>query len=129
MPQFAIVDDSVEDRFFLRRVLKKSFPQSKVVEFGYAVDAIAFLRSPARQTLDAIFVDINMPQMNGFEFADLYASLYPELTGDAEFYIVSHSIDPDHRIRANAHPAVTDYLEKPVDISQIMLAARTAAQP
>ena len=62
-----------------------------------------------------LFIDINMPRMDGFEFADAYMELYPELRGGAPLYIVSSSLNPDDRARAEAHPAVSGYIEKPVD--------------
>ena len=109
-----VVEDSREDRFFLRRGLRAAFDKLDVIEFAYVEEAIAYLRSPERPSLSLILVDINMPRLNGFEFADAFAKLYPELRGDALFYIVSSSIDPDDLDRARSHPVVTGFLKKPI---------------
>ena len=110
----AIVEDGREDRFFLRRMLGKVFPDCEVHEFPYAEEALTFLKSPDRARLDVIFVDINMPRMDGFEFADCYQELYPELKGQTQLYVVSSSINPDDRVRVEEHPAIVGFFEKPV---------------
>ncbi|MFK7941895.1 MAG: two-component system response regulator [Paracoccaceae bacterium] len=109
-----IVDDLKEDRYFLRRAIKKVFPDIGLREFAYAEDALAYLRSPDREPLALLLVDINMPRMNGFEFVDAFQQLYPELKGNARLYVMSGSIDPNDQERALRQPSVTGYLEKPV---------------
>ncbi len=109
-----ILEDSSSDLFFIRRVLKKAIPDSALHEFNYAEDALTFLRSADRPNFDLLLVDINMPRMTGFEFADAYFELYPELRGNAPVYIVSSSLNPEDQAYAKAHPAVNGYLEKPV---------------
>lgn len=108
-----LIDDSEDDRFFARRALKKLEPDVELHEFSYAEDALSFLRSPERPVLDMLLVDINMPRMDGFEFADAYLDLYPELRGKAPVFIASSSLNPADRERADAHPGVTGFVEKP----------------
>ena len=113
MPSILLLDDAKEDRFFVTYNLRKLAPDAQVHEFSYVEDALAFLRSPDRPKLDLLLVDINMPRANGFEFADAYLDLYPELRGDARVYIMTGSINPEDKARAEAHEAVRGYIEKP----------------
>lgn len=119
MPEILILDDSTEDRFFIRRVLKKAAPDVKTHEFSYADQALSFLRSPGRPHVDLLLVDIDLPRMDGFEFANQFLQLYAELRGDAPLYVVSNSINPDDRSRVNAHPAIDGFIEKPVTVDDI----------
>lgn len=112
----AIIEDRQEDRFFLSLAIKDAFAGAEVIEFAYAADALGYLRSPNRPKFDFLLVDISMPQMSGFEFADAYEQLYPELKGRARLYITSSSIDPSDRVRAERHVAVSGFLEKPVSV-------------
>ncbi len=109
-----LVDDCDADRYFFKRNLKKVAPSAEVVEFIYAQDALKYLKSPGREQFDFVFVDINMPRLDGFEFADAYAALYPELRGHARMYICSSSINPADRLRTDEHPMIDGYCEKPV---------------
>lgn len=112
--QVAIIEDSIEDRFFLRRALKEVRPDCEVVEFSFVEESLAFLRSPDRAQLDLIFVDINTPRMTGFDFIDAYETLYPELKKLTKVYVISSSINPDDSTRAETHPVVAGFLRKPI---------------
>lgn len=121
MQTILVLDDATEDRYFARRALKKALPDCEMHEFAYADDALGFLRSPERPKLDLVIVDINMPRMTGFEFAEAYADLYPELRGSAPLYIVTGSVDPEDEARAERLPGVSGFLEKPVTKAKVDL--------
>lgn len=112
MPVILLLDDAKEDRFFIIHTIKRVSPNAKVHEFAYVADALAFLKSPDRPKLDLLLVDINMPRASGFDFVDAYTELYPELRGDAPVYILTGSINPKDRERAEAHPAIHGFIEK-----------------
>jgi len=113
MPVILLLDDTKEDRFFVTYNLRKLAPDAEIHEFSYVEDALAFLKSPNRPKIDLLLVDINMPRATGFEFAGTYLELYPELRGDARVYILTGSINPEDRARAEAHEAVRGFIEKP----------------
>lgn len=119
MKTVLVIDDSEEDRFFTGRTIKKVRPGIEVHEFSYAEDAIGFLRSPERPNFDMLLVDINMPRMDGFEFADAFLALYPELRGHATIYITSSSLNPADQVRAEDHPGIAGFVEKPLTFERI----------
>ena len=124
MRTILLLDDSREDRFIVCFGLKEAVPDADIHEFAYAEEALAFLRSPKRPDFDLLLVDINMPRMTGFEFADAYLELYPELRGGAPVYIMSGSLNPDDAARAEAHPAIAGFIGKPLKgeaIEQVVL--------
>lgn len=122
-----IVEDSEAERFFLRRTIAKCRPGAEVVEFSYAEEALAHLGAPGSAAFDNVFVDINMPRMDGFDFATRFADLAPAVRGTARLWVVSHSIDPADRARAEAHPAIDGFLPKTygdADIDRILPRAK-----
>ncbi|MEM6639811.1 MAG: response regulator, partial [Pseudomonadota bacterium] len=68
----------------------------------------------ASSGVNIIFVDINLPRMDGFEFADLYQESFPELRSRVRLYMLSGSINPADRVRAEQHPAISGFFEKPL---------------
>ncbi|TXD85229.1 response regulator [Subsaximicrobium wynnwilliamsii] len=61
-----IVDDDEDDRFFFRSAVRKYNPSYKCVEAENGDDALQQLRK-AEQLPDFIFLDLNMPKMDGRE--------------------------------------------------------------
>lgn len=114
-----VVEDSAEDRFFLRRALKSAFPSCECHECAYATEALEYLATADSAGIDVIFVDINLPRMGGFEFADIYEQRYPELRSRVRLYIMSSSINPEDRLRAERHPAVSGFFEKPLPVGAL----------
>lgn len=123
----AVVEDRREDRFFLSIALEQADHPCEVFEFSQAQPALDFLKSPNRPQLDLLLVDIGMPRMDGFEFADAFHQLYPQLKGSAQLYITSSSIDPYDRKRASDHPAVAGFIEKPVETDTLRPILQAAA--
>lgn len=119
MQDILVIDDSEDDRYFTSRAFKKSKPGVTLHEFSYAQDALSFLRSPDRPNFDILLVDINLPRMDGFEFADAYLELYPELRGTAPVFIVSGTLNPADQLRAGAHAAIAGFLGKPITAKSI----------
>lgn len=127
MPKIMIIDDFLEDRFFLERLLSKYLDGLDIVEFAYGEDALAHLRGADKASYDLIFVDINMLRMNGFEFADFYLSMFTKHEKRAELVLVSGTFDPDDVALAEAHPGILGLLQKPItseDLGELLSAWR-----
>lgn len=73
-----------------------------------------------KETLpDVIFLDINMPVMNGWEFLEAYEKLGSKIKKKSKLYVVSSSIDSNDKAKAKKYKTVTDYIIKPVSIDQL----------
>lgn len=63
---------------------------------------------------DIIFLDLNMPVMNGFEFLQEYKERYSELKKNIQIYVLTSSINPKDREKIKEYP-IAGYLCKPLD--------------
>lgn len=63
---------------------------------------------------DVILLDLNMPEMNGWQFLEAVET-YDEVMRNISLHIVSSSIDPEDVNRAESSPAVRSFVAKPLN--------------
>ena len=68
---------------------------------------------------DVIFLDINMPIMDGFQFMEEYVKIKPELNKKITIYMVSSSVDAVDIERAKSISDISDYIIKPIEPKQL----------
>lgn len=67
---------------------------------------------------DIIFLDLNMPVMDGWEFLAEFVKIKNNFEKKITLYVVSSSIDPRDLERAKSFNLVTDYLIKPIELKK-----------
>jgi CheY-like chemotaxis protein len=111
----AIIDDDIIFHFIFSKLMENLQGVNEVLIFSDGKEAIDFINSNINnldKLPDIIFLDINMPVMNGWQFLDRYKLL--EMKKKIMIYIVSSSNNPDDIIDAKAILEVSDYLVKPI---------------
>ncbi len=112
---FMIIDDDPDDRMFLKRGLKKALTSSVCFEAGDGIEALQFL-SNAKQLPDFIFLDMNMPRMDGRE-------CLKELKNDAKLkniMVIMYSTSFSERSIAEfLKLGASSYLNKPTDMNKL----------
>ncbi len=68
---------------------------------------------------DIIFIDLNMPIMDGWEFIEQFTKIEKKFKKTITLYIVSSSIDPVDINRAKSLKNIKDYLIKPTPIKEL----------
>lgn len=116
-PIIAIVDDDKIFQLTASKTIIATQVTDRVLQFGNGEEALQFLRdniSNPQVLPDYIFLDINMPFVDGWMFLEDYAVIKAGLAKPVKIYMVSSSIDPRDIARAKKNTDVTDYVVKPV---------------
>ena len=97
--KIVLIDDDEDDNY-LHRTCIESIENAKVVgEFCRAREALTWFQQGPRN-VDIIFLDINMPEMNGFEFLEKYYELDKSLHAKMLVFLLTSSLLDVDRQRA-----------------------------
>lgn len=109
-----LVDDSEADNFFHKMAIEESGLAAEIVAIDDPVEALDALRE-GRVTPSIIFLDINMPKMNGWELLDALQERPGSANGSDVVVMLSTSSDPRDIEQVEARDNVVAYLTKPLD--------------
>ena len=90
----------------------------KILAFADGKQAADFFAENAESESalpDIIFLDLNMPVMDGWEFLAFWEEIQPRLAKQVPLYVHSSSISQKDVERAKADALVADFIEKPMD--------------
>lgn len=109
-----LIDDSPDDNFFHEREIKKEDPSYIVIIQDSAVEALDYLKTKKDPHSDLIFLDINMPGMNGWKFLEEYNKLDKELQSQAVIIMLTTSDNSDDLSKSKTWDIISDYITKPL---------------
>jgi len=129
-PKILIVDDGELDTLILKRQLSRIVKDYEIeadVNGSEAIDRLLKDKFTNNNYLpDYIFLDINMPVMNGWEFLEEFDRLNIDPHKKVHIYILSSSLSHSDIVKSNSNPLVSAYLYKPIDtrkLKEILYAA------
>lgn len=116
-----VIDDEDDCIFVTRMVLKRAGFAGRVTTHRSGADALAWYREHGTiEAPDVLFVDINMPVMNGFEFLG-HCSMEGWLPDQRTTVVMfSSSVLPTDIERARSFPFVNGYAEKALDVDRFI---------
>lgn len=109
-----LVDDDEDDNYYHKIIINKMEMVNKIAVAENGIEALAYIKDEANVPPDIIFLDLNMPKMNGWEFLEQYQHLTLEQKAKVLIVILTTSLNPDDKKRAEEIKDVTGFETKPL---------------
>jgi CheY-like chemotaxis protein len=110
-----LVDDDHIYQFTAKKTLEAMGVSQEVSIFMDGETALEYIKahlSDIDSLPDVIFLDINMPVMDGWQFVEEFQKL--DLGKKVSLFMVSSSVDEADMNRSRQYPVIKEYIIKPV---------------
>jgi CheY-like chemotaxis protein len=112
-----IIDDDEIFQFITRKSFERLERKDELHFFLNGEDALNSIRRNVKEGVqlpEIIFLDINMPIMDGWDFLAELQVLIESAVNKPYIYMVSSSIDDKDLIKSKKYTMIKDYIVKPI---------------
>ena len=113
-----LIDDDPLSNVFNTMMIRKNHPGTDVQAITSAMDALKYLKDDKKKRPELIFLDLNMPVMNGWDFLEEYK----KLNLDINIVLVTSSDDSNDISRSRAYKEIKHYLVIPITSDNLKIA-------
>lgn len=117
-----VVDDDSSNNLICQFIIRKFDPQASIQVFKNPEEALIFIKEAYTNQREIshtfIFLDVNMPVMNGWEFLDIFREYDQYIRDQFTIYMLSSSVD-DYKKEAVQYPMVSGFFSKPLKVEYL----------
>jgi CheY-like chemotaxis protein len=121
---FVIVDDDSINNMVCRAAIKSATGGKVAVCFNNPREGLKYFEHEYLTAHDShptvLFLDINMPEMSGWEWLEKYDSFPKNIKEKVIIYILSSSVNPTDIDQAQSSSLVKDYIVKPLTKAKVI---------
>lgn len=114
-----VIDDDMIYQMIVKKIIERTEEFDTIKFYDDAVYALADFKDPEIMLPEMILLDINMPQMDGWQFLEGLQALRPNFKNETIIYIVTSSIAHSDREKANSIEEVSGFLSKPLSVDHL----------
>lgn len=114
-----LIDDSEIDLFIQRRFLEVYAFSNNIISYKSAQEAIDALEEPNAKPPDIIFLDLNMPNIDGFGFLKSFNEMPSAVRDKVRIIVLTSSNNKKDKDEAFQYKNVIHYITKPIKQSDI----------
>jgi len=116
-----LLDDNELDNFINQKIIEANHFAAKIYVNTSSKSALEFLNNLSILSTESvdifpeiIFVDLNMPMMDGFQFIENLLKNLPEKSKSLKLAVLTSSTNPNDRQKANSISKNIVFLNKPL---------------
>lgn len=117
-----VIDDDEIYIYLIKKSLAALDVEHSINAYANGLEALKGFKALIDQQQpipEIIFIDINMPIMDGWEFLKGFKEIQTLLPNQIPIYIISSSIAAEDKEKAKKFPEIVDYLSKPVELETL----------
>jgi CheY-like chemotaxis protein len=121
---FIIIDDDFINNVICQQVIQHEVLGAKIDIYINANKGLEYVTAACRvpgANNTILFLDINMPAVNGWDILEKLNESADQLRDRLKIFMLSSSVTPEDKQKANDEPLVYGYIEKP--LTQVKLNA------
>src|SRR5688572_26195428 len=115
-----VIDDDEPTNFFNQMIVEQAGCTEKIKVAQSGQEALDYLATSVELACqddtfpcpDLIFLDINMPAMDGWEFLEQYRQMNKERRGKVIVVMLTTSLNPDDKVKASEMPEISGFESK-----------------
>jgi CheY-like chemotaxis protein len=120
-----LIDDDYTTNYLHKKIISKSEIDSSIEVANNGregIDKLWALNETINDenSLVLIFLDLNMPIMDGWGFLEIFEEIKSLLNFNTNLFILSSSINPDDETRARNNCHVLDYFPKTLTVDRMI---------
>ncbi len=118
-----LIDDDTLTNYLNQTIIRRVGYSKEIHAFDKPVFALSALQqitgSDDAPFPEMILLDVNMPNMNGWDFLEEYEKLPVQVIAKTKVYIVSSSINDRDIEKSKAYKTVSGFISKPLDTQKM----------
>ncbi|HQF27016.1 MAG TPA: response regulator [Bacteroidia bacterium] len=122
MKRYLLIDDDEIFNFLHAELIRKAYDSAIIDAFTSSIEGLTYLTDCVNKKEplpDFLFLDIRMPEMNGFEFLNELLKLPASRIDNIKIFMLTSSLDERDRKTATSYAVVKGFIGKTFSIERL----------